>query len=528
MSSRARALGRLKGGLSLLSVMLLMLSLAVALTACGGPALTPEEEALRKDIPGSPSDQPVRTEINLPLPALPRTLDPGADLSMPERAVADQLYEGLTSYSSHRRVKLMQAQRLETTDGGKTWEIELRPDLKWSDGSPVTAEDYRRSWIERLSPEHKEGPVYLAYVIRGARAYHEARAEEKELGLRVEDGLLKIELERPFPRFDQWLSHPFFYPVKTSAEGKALYNGAYVPEKPIPTAESAPADAAEAAEQHFTLTVNPQYWDAVNLRIKALHFQVFATGIEAYEGWRSGVTDYIGDPFFPVPRKRREEASRRAECLLFDVSSVGYFALNTEHFFFASPERREALYALLDPRFLSGAILFDGSPAYPDRPSPTAELKQKESDKLNQSLTDEQKQQLTETGLYGLAGPELTDYRLMVASSKEWLGALRIRLDLRRVPEPGDTRRPDWEYRRDFIPSDQVNDWALLLQLRDGLELSAESPDPAEGFDPAELPVKLGYLPLEQRRAMVLITQGLAGVQVTPAGSAYVKDWNFR
>lgn len=592
-------------GLSLFLVVALLVGL-LGLSACGGPKLSPEEEALKKDSPAELAEQPTRTEIHLPLPALPATVDPATVLTESERAVVDQLYEGLVSYSSHRQPKLMEAQRLESKDGGKTWEIELRSDLKWSDGSPVTLEDYLHAWLARLAPAkgtekaakasaagsaesadkgsadkgsaagsakastesghlrafecstHQVSGMSgdgwtLGLIIKGARDYRAGKIKAEDLGLKLEGKVLRVTLEFPYPRFNQWLADPSFYPTKLGADGKPLYNGAYVPEGQLPLAADPPKDATEAAGQKFTLVANKDYWDAVNLRIKKLHFQVFASGIEAYEGFRSGLVDYIGDPFFPIDRKRREEASRQAACLTYPVSAVGYFQLNLQQPFFASAARREILYQLLDPRFLTGAILFDGSPAYPDRPSPTQDLKKREATALDAALDAAAKKALTEVGLYGVAGPTLTDYRLMVASSKEWLGAQRIRLDLRRVPAVDETRQPDWSYREDVVPSNAVEDWALLLHLRDGLKLpalgaetgKAESADaatkdtaaadqtasdfdPTKGFDPAKLPTELGYLPLQQRYAMILINEKLVGVQVTPGGAAYVKDWNFR
>lgn len=491
-----------------------LLSLGFLLSSCGGPALTEEEKQLMKDSPADLAQQATRRDIVLPLPALPTTLDPAHPGKPYEQAVIAQLYEGLTSYSSHRQVKKQQAESLESGDGGKTWRCKLRDDLSWSDGSKLTAEDYRRSWLDRLvaQPADKaafpalsdQAPVYLLYLIRGAREYAEGKLPAEKVGIEAKGQELVIHLTEPFARFDQWLSHPFFYPTK-KAQGALLTNGAYVVEK--------------RGEDSLELKVNEHYWDKVNLAIRHIRFQVYKQSIEAYESFRNGLVDYIGEPFYPIPRERREEASRRPEVLLFDTNTIGYFAVNKKTDFFATPERRQELYSLLDAPFLSVAILFDGSEVYPPRESPKLEEKKRIAEQLNTELTDKQKEALTETGLVGIAGPQLTEYRLLVASSKEWLGALRIRLLLHRKAEPG--AHVDFAYCRDYLPTDKPEDWGLLLRLREG----ASFPN---GFDPASLPKTLGYMPLHRRRAMILINSGLVGVQVLPNGLAHVKDWNFR
>ena len=88
--------------------------------------------------------------LRLALPLLPRTLDPARVADLPSMNVAHEVYAGLTRFSEEG-VEPDLAASWTVSRGGLVWTFHLRPNLRWSDDRPITAQDFRRSWLRALS-----------------------------------------------------------------------------------------------------------------------------------------------------------------------------------------------------------------------------------------------------------------------------------------------------------------------------------------------------------------------------------------
>ena len=74
--------------------------------------------------------------------AEPSTLDPAKVQGRPESNLTVELFEGLVSQDANGKVVPGVAEKWESKEGGKVWIFTLRKNAKWSDGSPVTAQDF--------------------------------------------------------------------------------------------------------------------------------------------------------------------------------------------------------------------------------------------------------------------------------------------------------------------------------------------------------------------------------------------------
>ena len=86
----------------------------------------------------------------------PATLDPAAAGDAGSAAVIAQLFEGLTAIDPTRTPRPALAERWELRDGGRTVAFTLRADLRFSDGTPLSAEDVRRSWLRVIDPRAQQ------------------------------------------------------------------------------------------------------------------------------------------------------------------------------------------------------------------------------------------------------------------------------------------------------------------------------------------------------------------------------------
>jgi ABC-type oligopeptide transport system substrate-binding subunit len=145
--------------------------------------------------------------FRLALPLIPTTLDPARAGDLPSLNIAHELYSGLTRFSGTGVVPDL-AQSWGHNADGSVWTFHLRKGLRWSDDRPITAQDFRRSWLRALAPSTGAplaGPDLG--VVRGARGYH--ATGRGPVGVQALDPrTLRVSLQHPIPWLDQLVAHP--------------------------------------------------------------------------------------------------------------------------------------------------------------------------------------------------------------------------------------------------------------------------------------------------------------------------------
>jgi ABC-type oligopeptide transport system substrate-binding subunit/class 3 adenylate cyclase len=166
---------------------------------------------IRSAVPFSPSPDPLRLLIYRD----PFTLDPGLSNDIHSASIIDHLFSGLLEYTPEMAVLPDVAQRWEIQEGGRRYVFHLREDTHWSDGTPVTAEDFVYAWRRVLNPANQSGSEELLYDIKGARAFHQGETSDTEsLGIRTNGPYtLEVELEEPAGYFLQLMAHETTFPI---------------------------------------------------------------------------------------------------------------------------------------------------------------------------------------------------------------------------------------------------------------------------------------------------------------------------
>ncbi len=77
------------------------------------------------------------------------------------------------------------ATRWEVSDDGKTYTFHLRDNAKWSDGEPVTAEDFVFGWQHLLAPKNASKYAYMLYPIANAEAINTGKQPAESLGAQI-------------------------------------------------------------------------------------------------------------------------------------------------------------------------------------------------------------------------------------------------------------------------------------------------------------------------------------------------------
>ncbi|QXB54667.1 peptide ABC transporter substrate-binding protein [Aeromonas sp. FDAARGOS 1415] len=210
--------------------------------------------------------------------AEPESLDPALIRSgFPGEVVLVDLFEGLVSEDGQGRIVPAQAQRWEMREDGLVWRFFLRPQLKWSNGEPLTARDFVYAWRRLLNPAlaSPSAGLLLATGINNAQSIYGGALDPEALGVEAEsDLILKVTLERPVPYFLQLISQRPFVPVNEQViarfgkawtqPGNLVSNGAYRLVSWVPN------ERIEAER-------NPQYWDDAHTRIQRVTYLPLAS-----------------------------------------------------------------------------------------------------------------------------------------------------------------------------------------------------------------------------------------------------------
>lgn len=213
---------------------------------------------------GSSEPAPKRVTLRVALPLVPSQLDPAKASDLPSLNVAHELYSGLTRFSG-TGVEPDLAESWDVDQGGLVWTFHLRKNLRWSDETPIVADDFRRSWLRALAPS--TGAPYAGPalgIVRGARHLHATGSG----GLGVEaldDRTLRVTLQHPVPWFDELAAFPVaaLQPPKPNAYSGPFRLGSRSPDRLVAERNLGYWNADEVEPARVVMTASPKGADAV-------------------------------------------------------------------------------------------------------------------------------------------------------------------------------------------------------------------------------------------------------------------------
>jgi len=132
--------------------------------------------------------------------------------------------EGLVTFDERGELVPGQAESWQVLDGGKRYRFALRPDARWSNGDPVTAEDFVRAWQRAFTPETAAATAGLLKDVHNADEILKGVEKVESLGITaVEPGILEISLNEPAPWILEILAHPVSFPLHSTAMDDPLH-----------------------------------------------------------------------------------------------------------------------------------------------------------------------------------------------------------------------------------------------------------------------------------------------------------------
>ncbi|WP_079480635.1 peptide ABC transporter substrate-binding protein [Halobacillus salinus] len=295
---------------------------------------------------------------------------PTMDASLATDAVAFQwlgsTMDGLYRLGENAEPEPGIAKDHTVSDDALTWTFNLRDDAVWSNGDPVTAEDFVYAWQRAVDPDtgSEYGPYMMGGVIKNATDIAAGDTPVEELGVKaVDETTLEVTLEKPIPYFESLTTFGTFLPlnqafVEEQGDQYALEADTLLSNGPFVMTEWSHGEG-------WTLEKNEDYWDAENVKLSGINVKVVkdtATGVNLYE---TGEIDRAGLSAEFVDQYRTSEDFRiEEEPVLF------YLKMNQEaNEILGNVNARKAIQHVIDRQSMVDVILNNGSiPAVGDIP----------------------------------------------------------------------------------------------------------------------------------------------------------------
>lgn len=269
---------------------------------------------------------------------LPTSLDPRLSGEQFSGIIFKMLYEGLMRIGKEGNPICAIAEAVEVSEDLKKYTFKLR-ECYWSNGIPISAEDFEYSWKKILEPDFKTPFAYLFYPIKNAQASKEGLVSQQEIGITsIDHKTLVVELEHPTPYFLELTAHAFYSPInhaldKTHPNWSTQDGQAYVCNGPFCIKKI-------QANQSYEFIRNELYWDAKEVKLERILISK-TNAYTALQMYQKDEIDWLGRPINPW---EPFFADNTPESIKSGPPGFVYWCvLNTDRFPFYHAKLRQAL-----------------------------------------------------------------------------------------------------------------------------------------------------------------------------------------
>lgn len=293
--------------------------------------------------------------LTLSVGSEPPSIDPALATDTTSGAIINNVFEGLTTRDPEGNPVPGMAESWEVSEDGLTYTFTLR-DANWSNGDPVTANDFEYAWKRVLDPATGAQYASIMFVVEGAEAYNSGEGDVDSVGVTaVDEKTLEVQLALPSPYFEELIMHYTFMPVhQATVEGNedwALDAGeSYVTNGPF---------ALESWNHNsdYVLVDSESYWDAENVSLDEVYVQIIESEATANSEWQAGTLDYLGAPYGTISLDAidlyRQEDTLKTE----PYAGIYWYKYNTTDEIVSNENIRKALGMAIDRQGLIDNVL---------------------------------------------------------------------------------------------------------------------------------------------------------------------------
>lgn len=312
----------------------------VTLTACSGDSESSSEKILKvaKDTELASMDQHIATD-GLSFEVIAATI------------------EGLYTSDADGNAIPAIAKSYDVSEDGLVYTFHLREDAKWSNGDPVTANDFVYAWRRLVDPNTASEYAFIMDVagVKNAASVNAGEASLEELGVKaVDDSTLEVTLALPVPYFLQLMTFPSFFPMN---EAFVTEKGADYAQSPDGLLANGPFKMTEWTQGHsFKVEKNDSYYDKGNVNIDGIEYKIMKDSQTAALEFESGNLDVVRLAGEIVDLYKENEAFT-----LIHEGYLWYIAPNEQLEELQNVNLRQALGRAVNKEQLTETVLNDGS-----------------------------------------------------------------------------------------------------------------------------------------------------------------------
>lgn len=240
------------------------------------------------------------------------------------------IFEGLTRPTNDGEIVPAMAESWDISEDGKTYTFNIREGVQWSNGDPVTAQDFEYAWKRILNPETAAPNASKLFIIEGAEEFFMGEAAEEDVQIKVtDDATFEVTLKEAAPYFIELAARQVtMMPVhKATVEQDAM---TWASEAGDTFVSNGPFIFTEWNHYgDYTLERNPNYWDVDNVDLEGVHVRIIETAQTANMSFTNGELDFIGIPFNTVPADAIDEYRASDELEVTEIGATYMYKLNT-------------------------------------------------------------------------------------------------------------------------------------------------------------------------------------------------------
>jgi oligopeptide transport system substrate-binding protein len=349
----------------------LLMALLISMVAarCTGAAITPAvekvvTEAAKEEVKTEAAQPEGATLVRFAFDALPVTWDLSLSTGSREYHVLRNVYDPLYDVDFATQELLPRgAVSHEVSEDGLVYTFHLNPDARWSDGKPVTAQDYAYGLMRLGDPQLAAAMSYGLDYIKGATDYYTGKGPASEVGVKALDDLtLEITLVKPAAFYIMATTSVWFSPLRQDVieahpddwmlPPNVVGNGPYYITQYVP-------------DQSMVIEKNPHYWRK-HQGPDRVEISFFTDSAGAFRAYEAGEVDYAVVPTDSIERVKAD-AQMSQEFHLAPQMGVSWIVFDTTNADSPVSDKRvrQALSLVIDREGLVQAI-FKGSrrPAY--------------------------------------------------------------------------------------------------------------------------------------------------------------------
>ncbi len=271
---------------------LLVLAMTVTMLAGCGAKSGPKDEQSSADRSAYPGTAE-KNAITVNIATEPPQMFSVAMTDTVSFSVLRHVVENLVMLDENDKVIPGVAKDWTESEDKLTYTFNLRDDMKWTNGEPVTAHDFVFAWKALLSPEFAAYYSSFGYIFKNGQAYNSGEVGAEELGFKALDTYkLEVTLEYPASYFLSTLAFGVFAPVNEKAyedfgadygteADKMVYNGPF-------------KMTSWEHESKIVLEKNPDFYNAKNINLDKINMVMIIDTNAALNAFKAGEIDLIG------------------------------------------------------------------------------------------------------------------------------------------------------------------------------------------------------------------------------------------